>query len=124
MFIESGATTAASFISQSIPIPRHKPEIAVAHALAAEYIGMKVVYLEAGSGALQSVPEEMIQAVSQAVSVPVIVGGGIRSPLEAREKVEAGASFIVVGNAFEQRREKSYLREMIDAVHVKLPKEV
>jgi putative glycerol-1-phosphate prenyltransferase len=73
---------------------------------------------------LQSVPEEMIQAVSQAVSVPVIVGGGIRSPLEAREKVEAGASFIVVGNAFEQRREKSYLREMIDAVHVKLPKEV
>jgi putative glycerol-1-phosphate prenyltransferase len=92
--------------------------------LAAEYIGMKVVYLEAGSGALQSVPEEMIQAVSQAVSVPVIVGGGIRSPLEAREKVEAGASFIVVGNAFEQRREKSYLREMIDAVHVKLPKEV
>ncbi len=124
MFIESGATTAASFISQSIPIPRHKPEIAVAHALAAEYIGMKVIYLEAGSGALQSVPEEMIQAVSQTVSIPVMVGGGIRSPLAAREKVEAGASFVVVGNAFEQRRDKSYLREMIDAVHVRLPKEV
>ncbi len=124
MFIESGTATAASFIAQTLPIPRHKPEIAVAHALAAQYIGMKVAYLEAGSGAAQSVPEEMIQAVSQTVSIPVIVGGGIRSPLEARDKVEAGASFVVVGNAFEQRRDKAYLRDMIDAVHIKAPKVV
>lgn len=124
MFIESGTATAASFIAQTLPIPRHKPEIAVAHALAAQYIGMKVAYLEAGSGAAQSVPEEMIQAVSQSVSIPVIVGGGIRSPLKARDKVEAGASFVVVGNAFEQRRDKAYLRDMIDAVHIKAPKVV
>ncbi|MCS7212258.1 MAG: geranylgeranylglyceryl/heptaprenylglyceryl phosphate synthase [Chloroherpetonaceae bacterium] len=124
LFIESGKMTAASFISQTLPIPRYKPEIAAVHALAAEYIGMKLVYLEAGSGAELSVPEAMVQAVSQTVSIPIVVGGGIRSPLEAREKVEAGASFIVVGNAFEQRRDKLYLREMIEATHTKLPKEV
>lgn len=124
LFIESGSMTAASFISQTLPIPRHKPEIAAAHALAAEYIGMKLVYLEAGSGAELTVPESMIQAVAQTISIPIVVGGGIRSPMEAREKVEAGASFVVVGNAFEHRRDKLYLRDMIDAVHIKLPKEV
>lgn len=122
MLVESGRQTSASFISNTMPLPRHKPDIAAVHALAAEYMGMKTVYLEAGSGADQSVPEEMIAAVRKTVEMPIIVGGGIRTPTEAYAKVKAGADFVVVGNAFEARRDEHYLREMIDAVHTKLPK--
>jgi putative glycerol-1-phosphate prenyltransferase len=120
LLIESGRATAAEFMSNSLPIPRHKPELAAMHALAAEYLGMKLAYLEAGSGADCSVPEEMISVVSKTISIPLIVGGGIRSPEEVRAKVEAGASFVVVGNAFEHRREKTFLREMIEASRVRV----
>ncbi len=115
LLIESGRRTAVEFMSSSTPIPRHKPEIAAAHALAAEYLGMKLVYLEAGSGADYSVPEEMISLVSKTISVPLIVGGGIRTPEEVHRKVQAGANFIVVGNAFEHRHDKIFLQEMIAA---------
>ncbi len=118
LLIESGRRTAVEFMSNSSPIPRHKPEIAAAHALAAEYLGMKLVYLEAGSGADYSVPEEMISLVSKTISVPLIVGGGIRTPEEVYRKVLAGAKFIVVGNAFEHRHDKLYLQEMIAATHL------
>lgn len=124
LLIDSGKPTSASFISNSFPIPRNKPEIAAAHVLAAEYMGMSIAYLEAGSGAEKSVPEEMIYAVSRTSALPVVVGGGVREPETARRKVEAGASFVVVGNAFEERRDRTYLREMIEAVHVKTPKTV
>jgi phosphoglycerol geranylgeranyltransferase len=124
LLIESGRATSVSFMSNSQPIPRHKPDIAAAHALAAQYLGMKWVYLEAGSGADYTVSDEMIQCVAQSIDVPIIVGGGIRSADEARRKVESGADFVVVGNVFEKRHDRFFLREMIDAVHVKLPKEV
>lgn len=117
MLIESGRVTSAEFMSHSRPIPRDKYDIAVAHALAGEYIGMKLIYLEAGSGALHSVPEAMIEAVSAYVSVPVIAGGGIRTPEDARKKVEAGASFIVTGNILETNPSGSIVKEFADAVH-------
>jgi phosphoglycerol geranylgeranyltransferase len=119
MLVESGKATAAEFMSNSKPIPRDKNDIAVAHALAGEYLGMKLIYLEAGSGALHSVPEEMIEAVSGYVSIPVVVGGGIRTPDEARKKVEAGASFIVTGNILEKSNNLCLIREFADAVHWK-----
>jgi len=103
--IESGKSTAAQFMSGTIPLPRHKPEIAVAHALAAKYLGFQTVYLEGGSGADHSVPEEMIYAVSRTINLPLIVGGGIRTPEEAAKKVEAGASFIVTGNILEKNND-------------------
>jgi len=78
--------TTAEYISGSKPIPRNKPEIAAATALAAQYLGMKLIYLEAGSGALNSVPNEMVKAVTGYCDVPVIVGGGIKTPQTAREK--------------------------------------
>lgn len=115
LLIESGRRTAVEFMSNSSPIPRHKPEIAAAHALAAEYLGMKLVYLEAGSGADYSVPEEMISLVSQTISAPLIVGGGLRTPEEVHRKVQSGARFVVVGNAFEHRHDPIYLQEMIAA---------
>jgi phosphoglycerol geranylgeranyltransferase len=124
MLIESGRATSVSFMSNSLPIPRHKPELAAAHALAATYLGMKLVYLEAGSGADMPVPEDMIRLVRKTISIPLMVGGGLRTPEEVRSKVEAGASFIVVGNAFERRHDKAYLRDMIESAHVNVPREV
>ena len=119
MLVESGNTTSAEFMSNTRPLPREKPEIAVAHALAGEYLGMKLIYLEGGSGATLSVPEEMIRSVSQAITVPVIVGGGIRTPEQARAKVKSGASFIVTGNVLEKEDNVSIIEAFAKAVHFK-----
>jgi len=117
ILVESGTLTTVEYISDTRPIPRRKPEIAMAHALAAEYLGMKTVYLDAGSGAGQPVPPEMIEAVSSYVTVPLIVGGGIRTGETAEAAVRAGASFIVVGNALEKTAGHSLLSELSAAVH-------
>jgi putative glycerol-1-phosphate prenyltransferase len=119
MFIESGNITSAQFMSDTRPIPREKPDIAMAHALAGEYLGMRMVYLEAGSGATHSVPETLITSLRDYVSIPIIVGGGIRTPEEARKKVEAGASFIVTGNVLEKTRDPELVAAFADAVHSK-----
>lgn len=119
IIVESGRTTTAQYMSGSLPVPRNKPEIASATALAAEYLGMKLIYLEAGSGAENSVPNEMIKAVSDNCKVPVIVGGGIRTPQSAREKVDSGANIIVTGNFFENENNWDMIRSFAEAVHVK-----
>ena len=103
MLVESGSISSVEFMSNTRPLPRNKPAIAVAHALAAQYMGMKLIYLEAGSGAQQSVPPEMIKMVRSQVDIPVIVGGGIRDAATAREKLEAGADIIVTGNLLRQK---------------------
>ncbi len=117
MLIESGQTTAAEFMSHSQPIPRHKPEIAVAHAMAGEMLGLKMLYLEAGSGAEQSVPERMVASVTRSVEIPVIVGGGIRDPETAQKKVEAGAAFVVTGTVMENEGNHGLIRTFADAIH-------
>ena len=119
ILIESGSTTTAIYMSGSLPIPRNKPEIAAATAIASEYLGMKLIYLEAGSGADNSVPNEMVKAVSNQCSIPVVVGGGIRKPRSAREKVENGASIIVTGNFFENEDNWDLIRDFASAVHIK-----
>ena len=122
--IESAITSTAVYMSGSMPLPRNKPEIAAATALAAEYLGMKLIYLEAGSGADQPVPDEMIKAVADVCTVPVIVGGGIRSPFVAREKVDSGANIIVIGNYFEDENNWDMVKDFANAVHFKDPIEV
>jgi len=117
LLVESGKATAAEFMSGTTPLPRHKPEIAAAHALAAKYMGFQMIYLEGGSGADHSVPEEMIYCVSKAVDLPIIVGGGIRSPEAAAKKVEAGASFIVTGNILEKNDDPQFLKSFTAAIH-------
>lgn len=121
MLVESGTLTSVQFMSNTLPIPRVKNDIAMAHALAAEYIGMKMLYLEAGSGACEPVPDEMVRAVVDYSSLPVIVGGGIRDPETARAKVEAGASFVVTGKVVEDGDERlgALLGALSAAVHVK-----
>lgn len=117
MLIEAGKTTSAEYMSNTRPIPHNKADIAVAHALAAEYIGMKMLYLDAGSGADFPVPNEMIQKIATYCSLPIMIGGGIRTPDVAREKVKAGASFIVTGTINEQNSDHVLIREFAEAVH-------
>jgi len=117
MLIESGSTTSAEVMSNTQPIPRDKPDIAKATAMAAEFMGMKLVYLEAGSGAQRSVSNELISGVKKYVSIPLIVGGGIRTPEEARQKVAAGASFVVTGNVLEKKGNNGLIKEFAEAVH-------
>jgi phosphoglycerol geranylgeranyltransferase len=116
VLVESGETTSVQFMSQTLAIPRRKPEIAMAHALAGQYLGMKLVFLEAGSGADHHVPVEMIKAVSGYVSIPVVVGGGIRTPEDANAIVSAGASFVVTGDVIEKEGTEK-LEEFSEAVH-------
>jgi phosphoglycerol geranylgeranyltransferase len=124
ILIDSGAITAAQYISGSLPIPANKPEIAAATALAGEYLGMKFIYLEAGSGALVPVPDNLIKTVSSYCNIPLIVGGGIKDPLTAYRKVKSGAGIIVTGNFFEHEDNWSLIKEFADAIHINKPVEV
>jgi phosphoglycerol geranylgeranyltransferase len=119
LLIESGRTTAVEYISNTRPIPSDKPAIAAAHAMAAELMGQRWVYLEAGSGALNAVPTRMVQAVRASVGMKVIVGGGIRTPEQAQERAEAGAHAIVVGNHFEANKDEGLIKAFVQAVHGK-----
>lgn len=105
MLIEGGVTTAVQYISNTNPIPAHKDDIAVCTALAGEMLGLRSIYLEAGSGAKSAVPASMIEAVAGTISVPLIVGGGIRSAQQAATAWKAGADLVVVGNAVEKNPE-------------------
>jgi putative glycerol-1-phosphate prenyltransferase len=104
MLIESGKLTSVQYMSNTTPIPSGKSDIAVSTAIAGEMLGMKLIYLEAGSGADHSVSPEMISSVKQNISVPLIVGGGIRDVQQARKILHAGADMIIVGNAIEKNR--------------------
>ncbi len=101
MLVDGGKATTVSYMSNTTPIPAEKSDIAVCTAVAGEMLGLKLMYLDAGSGAKYPVPTELIAGVSSAVGVPLIVGGGIRTPDKVRENIEAGADVIVVGNAIE-----------------------
>jgi len=103
-------------VGQADPIPRDDPELAVAYALAAQYMGMEFVYLEAGSGAPEPVPELMIQEVRRNLSIPLIVGGGIRGPEEARAVKMAGANAVVTGTVVEEGEYAKPLEGIIRAL--------
>ncbi len=117
MLVESGAVTSVEFMSNTRPLPRLKPMIAAAHALAAQYMGMSLIYLEAGSGAPNPVPNEMIRLVREYVDIPIIVGGGIRGAARAIEKIEAGADIIVTGNLLHEKRGTAIMREIAEAIN-------
>jgi len=102
MVIDGGAPTTVSYISNATPIPSNKNEIALCTALAGEMLGMKLIYMDAGSGAQKPIPAAMIQAVAAQITVPLLVGGGITTPAKAAENCKAGANLIVVGNAIEK----------------------
>ena len=115
MLIDGGAPTTASYISNTHPIPSNKEDIAVCTALAGEMLGLKTIYLDAGSGAKNPIPEAMITAVSQNLNIPLIVGGGMRTPERAAANARAGADIIVVGNALE--KDPDLVMDIAHAVH-------
>ncbi len=117
LLVASGLTTSVQYISNTQPLPRDKNDIACAHALAAQFLGMQLLYLDAGSGAEHAVPEEMITAVTQYSSLPLQVGGGLRAPEDIERKLAAGASFVVVGNQFEDKMDRAMMREFVAAAH-------
>ena len=102
LLIESGLSTTVSYMSNTTPIPHDKPSIAACTAMAGEMLGMKLIYLDAGSGAQRPVSSKMIASVRKNIEIPLIVGGGINSVQKATEILEAGADVIVVGNGIEQ----------------------
>ena len=118
LLLDGGSDSAVQFMSSTAPIPMDKPDISIAHALAAQYLGKQLIYLEAGSGAKQAVTNELIKEVFKQVEIPLIVGGGIRTPEVAREKVESGASFVVTGTIIEENNNGNILEKFAKAVHV------
>jgi putative glycerol-1-phosphate prenyltransferase len=100
--VDGGKTTTAHYVSQTLPVPADKPGIAAATALAAHYMGMKLHYLDAGSGALNPVPPNLIQAIKSLNLGPLWVGGGIRRPNQVQEAWQAGADLVVIGQALEE----------------------
>lgn len=101
LLIDGGKRTSVEYISQSMPIPDNKTDIAVATALAGKYLGHKIIYLEAGSGAQNPVPCKMVSEVASKTNLPVIVGGGIKNEKTAISLIEAGANAVVIGSLFE-----------------------
>ena len=113
--VDGGAPTTVSYISNAAPIPADKNDIAMCTAMAGEMLGMKLIYMDSGSGAKRPIAESMIKIVADNISVPLIVGGGIVHPEKAYLNCKAGADVIVVGNAIE--KDVSLIKEMSDAVH-------
>ncbi len=102
MLIESGGMTSAQFMSNTLPLPRDKTDLAAAHALAGQLLGLKLIYMDGGSGARQAVPVELVREVSRAIDIPLIVGGGLKTPGQVEARIRAGADFVVVGTAVEE----------------------
>jgi putative glycerol-1-phosphate prenyltransferase len=115
MVIDGGAPTTVSYISNAAPIPSDKNEIAMCTAMAGEMLGMKVIYMDAGSGAKRPITEAMIEKVAKSIEAPLIVGGGITDPEKAYRNCKAGADVIVIGNAIEKNI--ALIKEMSDAIH-------
>jgi len=115
MVIDGGAPTTVSYISNASPIPSDKNEIAVCTAMAGEMLGMKLIYMDSGSGAHKPITETMIADVAGNIEVPLIVGGGIKDPEKAYMNCNSGADVIVIGNAIE--KDPSLIREMSAAIH-------
>ena len=115
MLIDSGKQTSVEYISQTKPIPADKSDIAVATAIAGEMLGHKLIYMDAGSGAKNAVKVEMITEVKKNISIPLIIGGGLKSETQIHNACTAGADIVVVGNAIEQNF--SLLSEFCKVVH-------
>jgi len=115
MLIDGGKITTAAYISSTLPIPADKPDIAACTALAGEMLGLKLIYMDTGSGAIKHVSPKMIKEVKKNINIPLIVGGGIRTPEDAYNVISAGADMIVIGTIAEEQPE--LVQQIAKAVH-------
>src|SRR5690554_648308 len=112
MLIDGGCTTSVEYISQTRPIPANKSDIAVATAMAGEMLGLKMIYMDAGSGAKNPIPTEMIANVRENISLPMLIGGGIKTAQQLKAAYSAGADMVIIGNALEKNPD--LLNEMLE----------
>lgn len=117
--INSGRRTTVEYVSNTTPIPADKPKLSMVHSIAAELMGMRYVYLEAGSGAENPVPVEHIAYTRKATEMTIITGGGIKDPQTAAIRVAAGADIIVTGTLWEKVQDPVLLKEFAAAIHTK-----
>jgi phosphoglycerol geranylgeranyltransferase len=115
VLIDGGSSTTVEFVSGTRPLPPSRIDLIISHALAAQFLGMDILYLEAGSGAKKRVPNEVVEMVAKESQLDIIVGGGIKSPNDASELAQAGASFVVVGSAIEKSIES--MNDFAAAIH-------
>ncbi len=115
LLIEPGNQTSVARVSNTTPLARDDADLIISHVLAGQYFGMKMCYMDGGSGAQQSVPGEIITRAKEETSLPLIIGGGIRDPETAAQKVKAGADFIVTGSIIE--RTPALLESFAQAIH-------
>ena len=116
MLVDSGKNTSVNYMSNTLPIPYDKADIAVCTAMAGELLGLKLIYMDAGSGASNTISTEMISAVAGSVDIPLIVGGGIKTTQQAEAVLKAGADLIVIGNAFEKDPNGALIREIPEMI--------
>lgn len=117
LLLDGGIPSSVAIMSKTSPLPMEKHDIIAAHALAGQYLGMKMIFLEAGSGALNSVSPELINYINNLLDIPIMVGGGIKTPEAAREIVNAGAGYVVIGTAIENGQSKTKLKEINQVIH-------
>ncbi len=115
MLVDSGKPTTVSYMSNSTPIPSDKKDIAACTAMAGEMLGLKLIYMDGGSGAKNHIPLEMIEMTSKSIEAPLIIGGGIRDAETAKNIATAGADIVVVGNRFEENPD--LIKEIAEGVH-------
>lgn len=115
-YIIVGEGGTAGVVGRAVPVPYNKPELAAAHALAGQYLGMRFIYLEGGSGVKRPVPPEMIRAVKHYIDVPLVVGGGIKTREQALAAASAGADMIVTGNVIENTGVSQKVSEIVEGI--------
>ncbi len=115
MLVDGGIMTSVQYMSNTSPIPANKDDIALCTAMAGEMLGLKQIYMDAGSGAKNPISESMIKTVSSAINIPLIIGGGISTPEKAAANAKAGADILVVGNAIE--KDPQLIRDIAAAIH-------
>jgi putative glycerol-1-phosphate prenyltransferase len=114
MLIDGGNITSVSYMSNTTPIPSDKSSIAACTAMAGEMLGLKFIYMDAGSGAKNPIPEKLIREVKNNITIPLFVGGGMRTPEAVKAACNAGADIVVVGNAIEN--DPSLIAVLVEAV--------
>lgn len=117
ILLDGGLRSSVEVMSNTNPLPMEKHDIVLAHALAGQYLGLKCIFLEAGSGAKQSVSPDLVRYLKNSLSIPIIVGGGINDADLAKEIVHAGTDYVVLGNILEREKDVNIIKQICEVIH-------
>ncbi len=119
ILVDGGSYSSVAAISKTLPLPNNKFDIIAAHALAGQYLGMKLIYLEAGSGSNVSVDPDLISFLKKKLKIPIVIGGGIKEKEQVLNLVKSGANYFVIGTAIENKKNQKNLIEINQVIHGK-----